>query len=207
MRPTSHGCLFRILRLTQVLFVIFAVVLLLGGIFSWGTSAELPVQLSSWQAQPCSDAVMGDDAAIAAGCRADEKVSARTGVVTFSADDDKGDYFLAILPMILYAIVIALVSSALLRVVDSLDDGDPFTQANVTRLWRAAWIAGVGGVGAGVVKVLVSQALIDEPVQAGFNVSPIPAASTAIAIGFVLAVIAEVFRRGVAMREELETVI
>lgn len=207
MRPTSHGCLFRILRLTQVLFVLLPLVFVTGGVLGAGTTTELQVQLSSWRQASCPEAVMSDSATISAACKAEEAVSARTGVVTFAADEDKGEYLLALLPALLYSLVAVLVATALLRVVESLKDGDPFTQDNVTRLWRAAWIAGVGGVGAGVVKVVVAKALIDAPPEAGFSVSPIPAASTAIIIGFVLAVVAEVFRRGVAMREELETVI
>lgn len=105
---------------------------------------------------------------------------------------------------ILGALVPAAVLWLLATVVASARRGDPFTRRNARRLAVAAGTVTLGGTAAAWGTDLVRGWLL-----AGSEAAPYVAQTwtldwTWVGVGLVLAVVAEVWRRGVAMREDLE---
>ncbi len=108
---------------------------------------------------------------------------------------------------ILTAIVVIAVTRLLFLVVRSLREGDPFNRRNAERLRWAAIAAGVGGMAAASVGTWSQMVMGDKvpdnlPTAVNTSLSFAP-----VFIGLLLLMIAEVFRRGAVMREELEGVV
>lgn len=105
------------------------------------------------------------------------------------------------------AIVVIAVTRLLFLVVRSLREGDPFNRQNAERLRWAGLTAGIGGMVA-VTAGVWSQSQMADKVPANLPVATNWSASfTPVVIGLVLLMIAEVFRRGAVMGEELEGVV
>ncbi|MBJ7456172.1 MAG: DUF2975 domain-containing protein [Thermoleophilia bacterium] len=134
-------------------------------------------------------------------------VEAATGTATLDGAGG-GALIGSVAPQVLGAAVVVGTAYLLWRVVRSLREGDPFNRRNARRLTAAALIVMIGGTAVGVVDAMVGLVFATEAAEAlgddsavapGTGLSFLP-----IAIGLVLGVLAEVFRRGAAMREELE---
>lgn len=134
-------------------------------------------------------------------------VEAATGTATLERAG-AGALIGSVAPQVLGAAVVVATAYLLWRVVRSLREGDPFNRRNARRLTAAALIVMIGGTAVGVVDAMVGLVFSTEAADAlgegsavtsGAEISFLP-----IAIGLVLGVLAEVFRRGAAMREELE---
>lgn len=91
----------------------------------------------------------------------------------------------------------------LLKIIDSVEVGDPFAPVNATRLNRMAWIS-LGGyfasipVGAAVMWLSSIAKEADVEVQADLDLGG------SLLLPLVLFILARVFRLGAAMREDLE---
>ena len=91
----------------------------------------------------------------------------------------------------------------LLRIIDSVGEGDPFVPANAVRLNRMAWIS-LGGylasipVGAMVLWLASVAEDAHADVQGDFDIGG------SLLLPLVLFILARVFRLGAAMREDLE---
>lgn len=92
----------------------------------------------------------------------------------------------------------------LLLIVRSLRQGDPFVSANAARLRLIAAAVAIGGTGASALHAWGAYLVLDDSaisplVQQRVRISPAPLAA---GLGFFL--LAEVFRRGALMRDDLE---
>lgn len=107
----------------------------------------------------------------------------------------------------LTAIVVIAVTRLLFLVVRSLREGDPFNRKNAERLRWSAIAAGVGGMCASSVgawsQIKMGDKVPDNlPTAVNWSLTFAP-----VFVGLLLLMIAEVFRRGAVMREELEGVV
>lgn len=119
-----------------------------------------------------------------------------------------GTFLASALTRVLGASVIVAAGYLLLLVVRSLRDGDPFHRANARRLQLAALVVLFGGTAVSVADSVVGLAFATDAVDA-LGEDSIVAPGTELSflplwIGLLLAGLSEVFRRGAAMREELE---
>ena len=108
------------------------------------------------------------------------------------------------LPTLFAAGTVGGAAAVLWQVTRSTREGDPFHRDNATRLRRSAVIVLVGGLAAAAAEILVTLWLVDRahdelPVKLGATGTLL-----ALPVSFVLYALAEIFRRGAAMREELE---
>jgi DUF2975 family protein len=105
---------------------------------------------------------------------------------------------------LLASVATILVVVLLLKIVRSLRLGDPFVAANARRLRLIAVVVAVGGMGAGLLRLVGEHLVLSEPairpfVEPNYHLSFLPLLASA---GVWL--LAEVFRRGTLMRAELE---
>lgn len=119
-------------------------------------------------------------------------------------DPAPGQRLLVAAPTVLGSIVVATVGWLLWEVVRSLRLGDPFHRTNARRLSIAAVMALVGGMATTLIGSLASITLAgDAPDSLGLataaTLSFVP-----VGVGIVLAAVGEVFRRGAALRDEVE---
>jgi Protein of unknown function (DUF2975) len=119
-------------------------------------------------------------------------------------DPSIADRVAAASPAILGAIVVGTVAWLLYEVATSLRTGDPFVRANAKRLRWAAGVALVGGMGASLAGslsaiYLASGATDDLPIDPSATLSLLP-----LPAGFVLLAIAEIFRHGANLRDDVE---
>jgi hypothetical protein len=88
----------------------------------------------------------------------------------------------------------------LLRIIDSVDKGDPFAPINASRLAAMAWLAlAIEALGwpAGMIGVWIARSVKDADIDVGFSL-------TGVLLAIVLFILARVFRKGAEMRAELE---
>lgn len=141
-------------------------------------------------------------------CEARSRVRVDRGVYEVIDDEDGlGTTLLALLPLVLAAVIALYAVTMLTRVLDSLRDGDPFIRENADRMRRASLVVGVGGVAASGLMTIIAGRVVDHPEFAGFEPAFFPGVWYAVIVGVVLAVVAEVFRRGADIREDLEGVV
>ena len=122
-------------------------------------------------------------------------------------DPDTVDRLAVAVPTILGALAIGIVLTLVLEVVRTLREGDPFTMANARTLAHAAVASVVGGVVLALAQVgsdaVLRSSLPDElPVAFSAQLS-----NVSLVAGLLLATLAQVFHRGVRLREDLEGVI
>lgn len=91
----------------------------------------------------------------------------------------------------------------LLKIIDSVGEGDPFAPVNAVRLNRMAWISLAGYLGSIPLGALVMWLAryardVGEHVNADFDLG------ASLLLSLVLFILARVFRHGAAMREDLE---
>jgi len=108
---------------------------------------------------------------------------------------------------ILTAIVVIVVTRLLFLVVRSLREGDPFTPKNAERLRWSAIVAGFGGMAASATGMWSQTQMGDKVPDSLPSATNTSLSFTPIFVGLLLLMIAEVFRRGALMGEELEGVV
>ena len=120
------------------------------------------------------------------------------------SDPSIGERLLAAAPIVLASLTIGAVATLLLEVVRSIREGDPFHRANARLLTAAALVALVGGTIASAVGWIVSATLTSSaPESFGLDTSA-ELSFLPLAVGIVLAAVADVFRRGTDLRDEVE---
>lgn len=93
----------------------------------------------------------------------------------------------------------------LLRIINSVKEGDPFVEINAERLSRMGWIALAGQIAMIPVGALVlwiaeiTKDIDDVYVDSDFGIS-----GSGVLLVLILFILARVFRQGAAMREDLE---
>jgi hypothetical protein len=123
------------------------------------------------------------------------------------SDPSWTERFAVAAPPIIEALVVGSVITLLLQVVRSLRAGDPFTRENATLLGRAALVAIIGGaivVAASIVGPIVVDSGLPDDLPVDLVVE---GSSASLYAGLILAAIAQVFRRGCLLRDELEGVV
>lgn len=90
------------------------------------------------------------------------------------------------------------------RIVRSARVGDPFVRANVSRLRALAVVVGIGGLIVSAYAAWLRRWLLDGSGAAGLVAQDWTVSFLPLVAGVVVGVLAEVWRRGVAMREDLE---
>lgn len=97
------------------------------------------------------------------------------------------------------------------RMARTLREGDPFVVQNARRMFGVAWITLLGGLFVPVLGAFASvhlqMSVLDEWVLAFSVVDPDNVPVPLLLVGMLLIALAEVFRRGAAMREELRGVV
>ena len=91
----------------------------------------------------------------------------------------------------------------LLRIVDSVGEGDPFAPVNAVRLNRMAWLS-LGGYLAAIPVGAMVMWLASVAKEAHADVQTDLDLGGSLLLPLVLFILARVFRHGAAMREELE---
>ena len=120
-------------------------------------------------------------------------------------DPTFAERLLALLPAASWVALAAVVCWLLLGVARGLRDGDPFTRTNARRLVALALVLVAGGLLLQVVDGIATDLLLEAALPEGtsrtrvFELSlwPVP-------VGMLLAFLAEVFARGVRLREDVE---
>jgi hypothetical protein len=114
------------------------------------------------------------------------------------------------LPDAVAALVVAVTAYLLWRLFVTLREGDPFQRVNVNRLLAAAWVIGVGGTLASLVGGLGRLVVLENAVSAYGGNAQAPFAMS-FTLSFVpglvalpLLAAAEFFRRGAALRADVE---
>lgn len=124
------------------------------------------------------------------------------------AEPTTGQLLLLGAPMVLGAAVVTGAAYSLYQVVRSLRTGVPFHRRNATRLIRAALIVLFGGAVIGLVDMLSTMALGMDGQELMGPGSPIVASGsfplTFIGIGLLLLCLAEFFRRGTELHDDVE---
>lgn len=94
-----------------------------------------------------------------------------------------------------------------LRIVRSVRFGTPFTATNARRLRTLALLVGVGGTVVTVSRELVRRWLLDGSAAAGIVQHGWSVTVTPLLVGVIIGVVAQVWRTGVVMSEELDGVV
>ncbi len=196
-----------------LLILVFPVFGLVPGV---SVSVNVPVKVNSSSSSQLGDhglqcrqvrydRYVGRDAE---ACEARSRLQVDSGSYEVLSDEDgRGTFLLALLPLMLAAGIVLYAVTMLTRVLNSLRDGDPFIRENADRMRRASLVVGVGGVAASGLMTLIAGWVIDHPDGVGFDPAFFPGVWYAVIVGIVLAVVAEVFRRGADIREDLEGVV
>jgi hypothetical protein len=97
--------------------------------------------------------------------------------------------------------------ACLLLLVRSLRRGDPFVPANARRLYLIAAAVGFGGQAVQLLEAWGRSGLVEHPVVAPYLVPDAHLSFMPLLAGLAIAVGAEVFRQGTALREEVECLV
>jgi Protein of unknown function (DUF2975) len=108
---------------------------------------------------------------------------------------------------VLWGLVAFGVLMALLAILRSLRAGDPFNRRNARSVLSIAALVGLGGQLAVYLTAWGTSAILDQSAIRPFVVRDAPLTFLPLACGAVIAVFAEIFRRGAVMREDVEGLI
>lgn len=101
-------------------------------------------------------------------------------------------------------VLVAVVLWVLLRIVSSVRRGSPFTETNVRRMWLVAGMIGVGGTAASVANSWLDSLLISRSAAAPAFGTRISFEAWPLLVGLLVAVIALIWNRGVALEKDTE---
>ncbi|MCY9784816.1 DUF2975 domain-containing protein [Nocardiopsis sp. EMB25] len=140
----------------------------------------------------------------------DVEVRATESLAVTFHDPTLPERLLLVLPTLVGVAATLLVLVVLLRMARTLAQGDPFVPANVRRMYVVAATVTVGSLAVPLVRVftdaeLQSRALDPDGlvlVAFGVGVGEVP--FPLVFVGLALAALAEVFRRGTGLREDVE---
>ncbi|GHC91730.1 hypothetical protein GCM10007079_39330 [Nocardiopsis terrae] len=140
--------------------------------------------------------------------REDVTVSAAETVVVTFDDPSTRERLLLALPTLVRQVTSLAVAFLVLRIVQSLKAGDPFVPANVRRLYGIAFTvmaaALVWTAVDGTTAAALQRAALPVEGHVLFEVRLDSGAVSGLLVGFLLAALAEVFRRGTRMRDDVE---
>lgn len=136
-------------------------------------------------------------------CEQARNVSMDRGTYAIESNDGLGRYYVAAIPSVIMAIAVFVVASLLLKVLQSVQERDPFSHQNAGRLSKAA-IWSTVAFGAALLDLIIPRVLLDASQDFSFEFFP---DLTPLVFAIVFAVLAQVFKSGAEMREELETVV
>ncbi len=105
---------------------------------------------------------------------------------------------------VLWGLIAFGILMALLFIVRSLRVGDPFNRRNARIVLLIAILVGIGGELAVLLNAWGTSAMLSQPGISGNVVSQASVTLLPVACGLVIAVFAEIFRRGALMREDVE---
>lgn len=92
----------------------------------------------------------------------------------------------------------------LLAITRTLRQGDPFVHDNARRLYAIAALVGIGGQALAVLGGFGRLAILDHPTVAPFVVPELDLTFTPLLVGLGVAVLAEIFRQGTVLRDDVE---
>lgn len=110
-------------------------------------------------------------------------------------------------PQILGGLLATIVLVLLLRIVRTLRTGDPFVPDNAARLYLIAGVVGIGGQAAVLLRAWGERAVLSHPAVADYVLDDVQISLLPLVAGLGVAVAAEVFRQGAALRKDLEGVV
>ncbi len=148
--------------------------------------------------------------AVEVATRGDVTVKGTEGMLITFHDPSAAERLLLVTPALLAALGAGLVAYLLLRMVMTLAKGDPFTSANARRMFAIAVIVIAGAILVPAVKTIVGAepesraGEAENPVLFSLTPSLDEGVLPLLLVGFVLAALAEVFRRGTEPREDVE---
>lgn len=119
-------------------------------------------------------------------------------------DPDLGQSLRLVGAEALQGLLAAAVLGLLLLLVRTLRQGDPFVPANARRLFAIAALVGLGGQAALLLRAWGEAAVVANPRVAPYLVPEHELSLVPLVAGLGIAVAAEVFRQGAAMRKDLE---
>lgn len=119
-------------------------------------------------------------------------------------DPDLRQFLGLIGSQILVALLAIAVLALLLLVVRTLRHGDPFIPTNARRLYAIAALVGLGGEAAVLLKAWGEAGVLANPAVSPYLLHDTHVSLVPLAAGLAIAVAAEVFRQGAALREEVE---
>jgi len=148
-----------------------------------------------------ADAVLGRPLEI----RAPSPGDGGRGETVVLPDPTAGQYLLALVPGLLGVAAVALGAVLLLGVARALRHGDPFTPSSARRLTAVAFLVLVAGLVSPVCVELLRVVLI-ETTPAGLRgwTFSVDLSAWPVLTGMLVLFVAEVFRRGAALRADVE---
>jgi hypothetical protein len=105
---------------------------------------------------------------------------------------------------VLTGLVTMAVLVLLLRLVVTLRHGDPFVPANARRLYSIAAVVGIGGQAVVLLEAWGRKGVLEHPAIAPYVFPDVHVSIVPMLAGLGVAVAAEVFRQGAALREDVE---
>lgn len=104
-------------------------------------------------------------------------------------------------------LLVAEVARRMRKLLQVAQSSDPFTAWTATELMLLAKITALGGLGVWAVSNVAKWALSATMLESGAAVAPHDSPLGWLAVGLIFAAFAQLIARGVAMRDELDTVI
>ncbi|MEU1898700.1 DUF2975 domain-containing protein [Nocardiopsis dassonvillei] len=142
--------------------------------------------------------------------RGDVTVEGAGGMEIAFHDPSVAERVMLVAPALLTALAAGLVAYLLLRMVLTLDGGDPFVPANVRRMYAIALTVVTGALAVPAAEALLGAVLehralgTDATVVFSLSLDLDGGVLPLVAVGLVIAALAEVFRRGTRLREDVE---
>ncbi|PDP88747.1 hypothetical protein CQJ94_03110 [Glycomyces fuscus] len=125
-------------------------------------------------------------------------------------DPSAAERLMLVAPALITALAAGLVTYLLLRMVMTLDRGDPFVPANVRRMYAIALTVITGALAVPAAGELLGAVLehralgTDAAAELSLSLDLDGGVLPLVAVGLVVAALAEVLRRGTRMREDVE---
>ena len=130
------------------------------------------------------------------------------GEIVFKVTDPSlGQRMLHLATQLPGLLLVAEVARRMRNLLQAAQDSDPFTAQTVRELTLLAKITALGGLGVWALSNVAKWALSATMLESGAAVAPHDSPLGWLAVGLIFAAFAQLIARGVAMRDELDTVI